>query len=103
MSETENKIVYRPTHPLYKFLEDGSTSLDQVDGLKEDMINSPKHYIQHPSGVECITITEQFNFNVGNAIKYCWRAGLKGDVLVDLKKAEYYIKREIQRISEENG
>ena len=42
-----------------------------------DPINHPPHYTQHPSGVECITITEHYNFNVGNAIKYLWRAGLK--------------------------
>ena len=42
-----------------------------------DPINHPHHCTQHPSGVECITITEHYNFNVGNAIKYLWRAGLK--------------------------
>lgn len=62
-----------------------------------DNINYPDHYNMHPSGVECITITEHFNFNVGNAIKYLWRAGLKEDAIVDLRKAEWYIKREIER------
>lgn len=62
-----------------------------------DKINKPKHYNQHPSGVECITIVEHFNFNLGNAIKYIWRAGNKDDRLEDLKKAQYYINREIIR------
>jgi len=38
-------------------------------------------------------------FNIGNAVKYLWRAGYKGDVLEDLRKAEFYVKREIQRMT----
>ena len=65
-----------------------------------DAINHPPHYTQHPSGVECITITEHFGFNVGNAIKYLWRAGLKNpDPLDDLRKAAWYVQREIERLS----
>lgn len=67
-----------------------------VTGL-DDPVNHPSHYTDHPSGVECITITEHHNFCVGNAIKYLWRAGLKGDAVEDLKKAAWYIDREIQR------
>jgi len=63
-----------------------------------DAIN-PSHYRSHPSGTECIQITEHFNFCIGNAIKYLWRAGLKGDALEDLKKARWYIDRESQRNS----
>jgi len=67
-----------------------------------DLINHPTHYCKHPSGVECITITEHHNFNTGNAIKYIWRAGyktksLQGEI-IDLKKAGWYIQREIQRL-----
>ena len=60
----------------------------------------PDHYKAHPSGVECIDIIEHMNFNLGNAIKYVWRAGLKGDnpVEQDLKKAVFYIEREIDRL-----
>lgn len=65
--------------------------------MKNDVVNHPKHYTQHPSGVECIDITEHMNFNLGNAVKYIWRADLKGDAIEDLKKAEFYIKREILR------
>ena len=67
-----------------------------------DMVNHPPHYGQHPSGVECIRIAEHYNFNVGNAIKYLWRAGLKGGLLEDLQKAEWYIHREIERV-QRNG
>lgn len=63
-----------------------------------DAIN-PNHYRSHPSGVECIQVTEHMNFCIGNAIKYLWRAGQKGDAVEDLKKAEWYIRREIERLS----
>ena len=69
------------------------------DITRADPINHPPHYTQHPSGVECITITEHYNFNVGNAIKYLWRAGLKdgADAADDLRKAAWYVQREIDR------
>lgn len=70
--------------------------------MDEQTINHPKHYNSHPSGVECITIVEQFNFNIGNAIKYLWRSGLKTENPVeDLKKALWYVQREINRIENE--
>jgi len=62
-----------------------------------DKINHPPHYTSHPSGVECIQITEGFSFNIGNAIKYLWRADEKGAPLDDLRKAGWYIEREITR------
>lgn len=62
-------------------------------------VNHPAHYNAHPAGIECITIVEHFNFNLGNAIKHIWRAGLKSpDALVDLEKSRWYIEREIQRL-----
>ena len=61
-----------------------------------DPVNHPKHYNAHPSGVECIQITEHMNFNVGNAMKYLWRTDHKNG-LEDLKKARWYIDREIER------
>lgn len=64
-----------------------------------DSVHHPTHYTSHPSGVECIQITEHFNFCVGNAIKYLWRAGIKTvSPLEDLRKAEWYVKREIRRL-----
>ena len=68
-----------------------------------DPVNHPKHYTEHPSGVECIEITEHMNFCVGNAIKYLWRAGLKGEQIEDLRKARWYIDREIARILNNAG
>ena len=62
-----------------------------------DMVNHPKHYTSHPSGVECIQITEHMGFCLGNAMKYIWRADLKHDALEDLEKAKWYLEREIAR------
>ena len=66
-----------------------------------DNVNHPRHYTKHPSGVECIQITEHMGFNLGNAMKYICRADLKGNQIEDLEKALWYINREIQRIKHE--
>lgn len=66
----------------------------------KDSVNHPEHYTSHPSGIEAIQITEHMSFCLGNAVKYIWRADLKGNALEDLKKAEFYIKREIHRREE---
>lgn len=62
-----------------------------------DTVNHPQHYTKHPSGIECIQITEHMNFCIGNAIKYLWRADLKDNAITDLEKAAWYINREIER------
>ena len=62
-----------------------------------DVVNQPKHYTEHPSGIECIQVTEHMGFNLGNAIKYIWRCDLKLDAIEDLKKAKWYIDREIDK------
>lgn len=73
---------------------------------KKDNVNHPKHYTSDPSGIECIDITRHRNFNVGNAIKYLWRAGLKEDKdrklidkqVEDLNKAVWYLVDDIHRL-----
>lgn len=65
--------------------------------MSNDAVEHPTHYTSHPSGVECITVTEHMGFNLGNALKYIWRADLKNDAIEDLRKAEWYIRREIDR------
>lgn len=62
-----------------------------------DPVNHPSHYTSHPSGVECIQITEYMSFCLGNAIKYIWRHNEKNG-LEDLKKAQWYLNREIARL-----
>lgn len=67
-----------------------------------DMVNNPPHYTSHPSGIEAIEVTRHMNFNVGNAIKYLWRSGLKENGIQDLQKARFYINDEINRIEGAN-
>lgn len=67
-----------------------------------DNVNHPKHYNSHPSGIECIDVVEHMNFNTGNAIKYLWRADHKNG-LEDLRKAAWYVNREIQRREKASG
>jgi hypothetical protein len=66
--------------------------------MSGDSIN-PAHYRSHPSGIECVQITEHMGFCLGNAVKYVWRADLKHDDggIEDLKKAAWYIARELER------
>lgn len=73
-----------------------SEDFEIVEDFKPDAVNHPSHYTQHPSGVECIQITEHMSFTMGNAMKYLWRADLKNGV-EDLKKAIWYIQREIAK------
>jgi|TARA_R110000765_G_scaffold36929_1_gene82167 hypothetical protein len=63
-----------------------------------DLVNHPRHYTSHPSGIEAIEVTRHMNFNLGNAVKYVWRADLKGNSLQDLQKARFYINDEIERL-----
>jgi hypothetical protein len=70
-----------------------------LTSVKDD-VEHPSHYTSHPSGVECITITQHHNFCIGNVIKYCWRQGLKEGVssISDLMKARQYLDFEIERL-----
>lgn len=67
--------------------------------IVHDAVEFPKHYVSHPSGIEAIEITEHMGFCLGNAMKYIWRADLKADAVEDLRKAVWYIEREILRRS----
>jgi hypothetical protein len=74
---------------------DASRSPESGDG--HDPVTAPSHYRGHPSGIECIQVTEHMSFCLGNAVKYIWRADLKDDALEDLRKAAWYVQREIAR------
>lgn len=93
-------------------LKDAVTTLpppaDSIFNIKNltklaDQVNHPKHYTSDPSGIECIQITRHRNFNIGNSIKYLWRAGLKesNSDIQDLEKAIWYITDEIKRLKGE--
>lgn len=64
-----------------------------------DNVNHPSHYNSY-RGLEIIDLVEQMNFNRGNAVKYIARAGFKDPQteLEDLKKARWYVDREIERL-----
>lgn len=71
---------------------------------RSDAVNSPPHYNDHPSGIECIEVTRHMSFNLGNAIKYLWRHGKKDPekTIEDLRKAVFYIEDEIKRLIKED-
>lgn len=74
------------------------TRIQKAEVREHDPVNHPSHYTSDPSGVECIDVIEHRTLNIGNAIKYLWRVGLKGDPIEDLEKSSWYIAREIKRI-----
>lgn len=65
--------------------------------MSSDPVEHPGHYTSHPSGVECLDITEHMNFCLGNVFKYIWRCDEKDNAIEDLKKARFYLDREIKR------
>lgn len=75
----------------------------------ENRVNHPDYYNSHPSGIECIDIIRHYCFDIGNAIKYLWRAGLKKEIglderqkeIEDLKKAIWYIKDRIKQLEDD--
>lgn len=74
--------------------------------MKKEKVNHPAHYNSHPSGVECIDIVRHHDFDIGNAIKYLWRCGLKSEQgmtdrekeIEDLRKAVWYINDKIKQL-----
>lgn len=84
----------------YAEIEQVRQQTDSLPELKHDFVNHPKHYCDHPSGIECIEITRHHDFAIGNAIKYLWRAGLKDsdNEIQDLKKAVWYIQDKIAQL-----
>ena len=75
----------------------------------ENRVNHPDYYNSHPSGIECIDVIRHYCFDIGNAIKYLWRAGLKKEIgldekqkeIEDLKKAIWYIKDRIKQLEDD--
>ena len=63
-------------------------------------VDHPAHYNKHPSGIEAIDVCQHMSFNLGNAVKYIWRADHKGNGKQDLEKALWYIKKEIEWVYE---
>jgi hypothetical protein len=70
-----------------------------VKELTTDNVNSPAHY--KAGGIETIDFIEakELGYNLGNVIKYVSRADYKGNKVEDLKKARWYLCREISNLS----
>lgn len=75
-----------------------------------DMVNHPPHYTNSEAKcfncnftIECIQITRHMDFNLGNALKYIWRAKHKGNELQDLEKAVWYLEDRIAQLREEKA
>lgn len=81
----------------------GRTVTLPIETPASDPVSHPSHYTNKVPGIECIQVTEHFNFNRGNAIKYIWRAGEKNPEkeIEDLEKAAWYINREIEKLKKE--
>ena len=71
--------------------------------MKKETVNHPEHYLGIPARcekcgepIECISVVRHLDFNLGNAMKYIWRADFKGDSIENLEKAIWYIQDEIK-------
>ena len=93
-----NMYIQESSKPLSEAIKEWVDFKEEVD-----VVSQPPHYTAHPSGIECIQVTEHMGFNLGNAIKYIWRCDLKLDAIEDLKKAKWYIDREISKRERSNN
>lgn len=77
-----------------------------LDNETKDNVEHPSHYTSGPKcphcgqTVECITITREMDFDIGNAMKYMWRAGKKDKAkeIEDLEKAIWYLRDKIKTL-----
>ena len=65
-----------------------------------DNVNHPAHY--KVGGIETIDFIEakRLGYNLGNVVKFVTRAHHKGALLEDLKKAQWYLNREVSKLEE---
>ena len=77
-------------------LEKGLVSMHATTWINNP-VNSPDHYTRSHPGMECIDLTADTTFCLGNAIKYLWRYRCKGRPVEDLEKARWYLRRLVAR------
>jgi hypothetical protein len=109
-NDTENKFFLKDENGEFYYARTSTSAgvkyikiykqLVDSDTQKIEAVNHPAHYNQVP-GIECIDVVRYFSFNLGNSIKYIWRAGHKGDIIEDLEKAIWYLQDEIKRLNNE--
>jgi hypothetical protein len=101
-SKPQGKLLYRLTGTQAVMaqkmgipIEDYAKAEGEVVGIAPDPVNHPKHYTT--GGIETIDFIEakKLGYNLGNVVKYITRSGLKGNQLEDLRKAQWYLSREI--------
>lgn len=104
----DNVVVNKAVHIVWsenpfwrRHISSAAARLAIPDEPVTEAVHHPKHYNAHPSGIECIDVVRHMNFNLGNVVKYLWRAGEKDPAkhLEDLKKAAWYLNDEIERLS----
>jgi hypothetical protein len=104
-NELNPRVIY--THPQWKHSQELICDTcyitlreQEVDPPKTDIINHPPHYTFGKFEVIDVIEDWKLNYHLGNAIKYIARAGKKHplSILTDLKKAEWYLKREIENV-----
>lgn len=111
MTTKPNKLSRKQVKVVHEGLRRVFGTQELAPTIADDAVNHPSHYTSDPSGVECITITRHRSFNIGNAMKYLWRAGLKRHEAAafvdapdrameveDLNKAVWYLVDEIKRL-----
>lgn len=101
-SAPKGKLLYRLTgtqavlaQKMGVPIEDYAKLHGEVVGVAPDPVNHPAHYTA--GGIETIDFIEakRLGYNLGNVVKYITRSGLKGNQLEDLRKAQWYLSREI--------
>ena len=70
--------------------------------MKNDPVNNPAHYTQHPSGIECYEITQHLNAPIAQVIQYVWRSEDKDNPKEDLQKAIWWLECELSRLKEQS-
>lgn len=102
--EVKSKTI-KPISAYERLLKDSVTMasnerprIRMQTSIKPDMVNHPPHYTS--GGIETIDFIEakQLGYNLGNVVKYVSRSTLKGDQLENLKKAQWYLNREIKQL-----
>lgn len=94
-TEEEGYCFTKELEKILNGIQEGSKTT-----IEKEMVNHPEHYNSDLSGVECIKVARYRNFNVGSALKYLWRCGLKdgNSDIQDLEKAVWYLNDEIKRL-----
>ena len=99
LTSSQNEFYNNQLKKIDQMLDICNKQIRENDNNKnKEMINHPQHYNQ--GKFEAIDVIEDWklNFNLGNTIKYISRAGHKDDIIQDLKKASWYLNREIERL-----